>query len=103
MPLVRISSMGGKPQEFGKKVGEIVYLSMVDTINVPVKDHFQVITEHNKDGLIYDSNYLNIQRTDGVIFIQITLNEERNVGQIMVSALIFYFNILNQAVTQIHR
>ena len=79
MPLVRISFMRGKPEGFGKKIGEVVYRTMIDTINVPAKDNFQVITEHGKNGLIYDSSYLEIQRTDGVIFIQITLNEGRTV------------------------
>ncbi len=79
MPLVRISFMRGKPEGFGKKIGEVVYRTMIDTINVPAKDNFQVITEHDKNGLIYDSSYLEIQRTDGVIFIQITLNEGRAV------------------------
>ena len=77
MPLVRISLMKGKPEGFGKKVGEVVYRTMVDTINVPAKDNFQVITEHDKNSLIYDPSYLDVRRTDGVIFIQITLNEGR--------------------------
>jgi hypothetical protein len=38
MPLVRISLMKGKPGGFGKRIGEIVYRTMVDTINVPPKD-----------------------------------------------------------------
>lgn len=79
MPLVRIALMKGKPEDFGKKIGEVVYRAMVDTINVPEKDHFQIITEHDKNGLIYDPSYLNISRTDGVVFIQITLNEGRTV------------------------
>ena len=79
MPLVRISLMKGKQKGFGKKVGEVVYRTMVDTINVPAKDNFQVITEHDKNSLIYDPSYLDVQRTDGVIFIQITLNEGRTV------------------------
>ena len=79
MPLVRISLMKGKPEGFGKKVGEVVYQAMVDTINVPAKDNFQVITEHDKGGLVYDPSYLDIPRTDGMIFIQVTLNEGRTV------------------------
>jgi len=79
MPLVRISLMKGKPEEFGQKVGEIVYQAMVDTINVPVKDHFQIITDHDSNTLIYDQTYLDIQRTHGIIVIQITLNEGRTV------------------------
>lgn len=75
MPLVRIALRKGRPAGFGKQVGEIVYRSMVDTINVPQKDHFQIIGEHDADSLIYDPDYLGIARSDGVVFIQITLNE----------------------------
>jgi len=77
MPLVRISLMTNRPNGFGKKVGAIIYQAMVDTINVPVKDKFQIITEHDSDTLIYDPTYLDIRRTDGIIVIQITLNEGR--------------------------
>ncbi len=79
MPLVRISLMKGKPASFGKTVGEIVYRTMVDTINVPGHDHFQIITQHDENSLIYDPTYLDIPRSDGIIFIQVTLNEGRTV------------------------
>lgn len=78
MPLVRISLMKQEKKEFGRKVGECVHQEMVHTINVPEKDYFQVITEHDNHSLIYDSSYLGIHRNDGIIFIQITLNEGRN-------------------------
>ena len=79
MPLVRISLMKGKPASFGKRVGEIVYRAMVATINVPGHDHFQIITQHDENSLIYDPTYLDIPRSDGIIFIQVTLNEGRTV------------------------
>jgi len=77
MPLVCISLMKGRPNGFGKKVGVIVYQSMLETINIPAKDNFQIITELDSDTLIYDPAYLDIRRTDGIIVIQITLNEGR--------------------------
>jgi len=77
MPLVCTSLMKGRPNGFGKKVGVIVYQSMLETINIPAKDNFQIITEHDSDTLIYDPAYLDIRRTDGIIVIQITLNEGR--------------------------
>jgi 4-oxalocrotonate tautomerase len=79
MPLVRISLLRGKGEAFGRKVGELVYRAMLDTLNVPLKDKFQVITEHTRESLIYDPEYLDIDRTDGFIAIQITLNEGRSV------------------------
>ncbi len=77
MPLVRIDLVEGKTADYRARVGEIVYRAMVETLNVPEKDKFQVITEHKKTGLIYDPEYLGIQRTDNCIFIQITLNAGR--------------------------
>lgn len=79
MPLVRISHLKNKPDGFGKRIGEVVYNTMVDTINVPAQDNFQIITEHDTNTLIYDPSYSNIPRTDGFVLIQITLNEGRTV------------------------
>lgn len=79
MPLVRISLLRGKGEAFGRKVGEVVYRAMVDTLNVPLKDKFQVVSEHTRDSLVYDPDYLDIDRSDGFIAIQITLSEGRSV------------------------
>jgi len=79
MPLVRISLLRGKGEAFGRKVGELVYRAMLDTLNVPLKDKFQVITEHSRESLIFDPEYLDIERSEGFIAIQITLSEGRSV------------------------
>lgn len=79
MPLVRIEMLAGKPPEYRAKVSEIVYRTMLDVLNVPQNDRFQVITEHAKDALIFDRTYLGIQRSDDCIFFQITLNAGRSV------------------------
>ncbi len=79
MPLVRIAFIKGNQHDFGRRVGDVVHRAMVATINVPPKDRFQVITEHERDGLIYDPDYLDIRRTDGIVAIRITLNEGRTV------------------------
>ncbi len=40
-----------------------------------------MITEYSTDGLIYDATYLGIDRTDDMVFVQITLNAGRTVEQ----------------------
>jgi phenylpyruvate tautomerase PptA (4-oxalocrotonate tautomerase family) len=77
MPLVRISLLAGKPDSFKHKISDAVHRAMVETINVPALDRFQIITEHGKNDFIYDAQYLNIARTDGLIIIQITMNTGR--------------------------
>ncbi len=52
---------------------------MVETIDVPEKDRFQLITEHDANGFVYDPGYLEIARTDSLIVIQITMSEGRSV------------------------
>lgn len=79
MPLVRISIRKGKPSEYRATIADGVHKAMVEAISIPFTDRFQLITEYEKDGLIYDPTYLNIQRTDDVVFVQITLNAGRSV------------------------
>jgi len=77
MPLVRIALLQGRPETYRRAVGDIVHRAMVETINVPPLDRFQLITEHAKNDFIFDPQYLNVARTDGLIMIQITLNTGR--------------------------
>lgn len=81
MPLVRISLMEGKPENYRRAISEGVHRAMVETINVPALDKFQVITSHAAGDIVFDPEYLGIKRTDGVVFIQITLNSGRTVEQ----------------------
>ena len=81
MPLVRISLLAGKPEGYKKKISDVVHRAMVETINVPPLDRFQIITEHSKNDFIYDAQYLNIARTDDLVIIQITLNTGRTTEQ----------------------
>jgi Uncharacterized protein, 4-oxalocrotonate tautomerase homolog len=81
MPLVRISLLAGKPEAYKKQISDVVHRAMVETINVPPLDRFQIITEHAKLDFVYDAQYLNIARTDDLVIIQITLNTGRTTEQ----------------------
>jgi phenylpyruvate tautomerase PptA (4-oxalocrotonate tautomerase family) len=79
MPLVRIDLRKGKSAEYVRAVGEAVHRAMVEVLDVPARDHFQVITEHDAQHLIYGSDYLGIKRTDDVVFVQVVLSAGRDV------------------------
>ena len=79
MPLVRIDLMEGKPREYRRALADGVYRALVEAVGAPENDQFVVVSEHGEGSLVYDPNYLGIERTDDVIFIQITLNEGRPV------------------------
>lgn len=80
MPLVRIDLNRGSSPEFRARLGDAVCRAMVETMQVPAKDRFQVIAEREPGSLVYDSSFLGIRRGDRVIFIQVTLNAGRTLA-----------------------
>ena len=77
MPLVRIDLPRGKNADYRKTIGEVVYEAMLQTINVPANDRFQIIAEHAPENLIVDRTYLGIERSPECIVVQVFLNEGR--------------------------
>ncbi len=81
MPLVRIDLRKGKSAAYKKAIGDAVYHAMRETFVVPDEDRFMVVTEHDEDEFFYSNTYLNIERTDDLVLIQLTVTNSRNVDQ----------------------
>ena len=79
MPLARIDLMEGKSPEYKRALADGVYRALVEAVGAPEGDQFAVVSEHGSDSLIYSPDYLDVERTDDVVFVQITLNEGRPV------------------------
>lgn len=78
MPLVRIDVPAGNSADYLGAMSAVVYRALVETLNVPEHDNFQVITEHAPGRLVIDPGYLGITRTDAAVIIQVTLNAGRS-------------------------
>jgi 4-oxalocrotonate tautomerase len=81
MPLVRIDLRQGTTPAYRKAIADGVHAAMIESLAIPPDDRFQVISERDSDNLIYDPQYLGIQRSDKVVFIQITMSAGRKPGQ----------------------
>ena len=81
MPLVRISLREGKSEQYRKGLADGVHQAMVEAIDAPAQDRFQIITEHFANDLIYDPSYLGIERSDDIVMVQITMSAGRKPGQ----------------------
>lgn len=81
MPLVRISLVKGKPAGHARAIGDAVHEALVETINVPPRDRFQLITEHEPGDLIYDPCFLGIDRSPDIVIVQITISAGRTLEQ----------------------
>ena len=81
MPLIRIDVLEGRTETELAAIGAAVHRAMTECLDVPERDHFQVITEHRPGRLIYDPGYLNVERTDAVVFVQVVLSAGRSAEQ----------------------
>jgi 4-oxalocrotonate tautomerase len=81
MPFVRISLRQDTSAQYRKALGDGVHRAMVEAIAIPSDDRFQVITEHPPETLIYDPQYLGIQRSDRIVLVQITMSFGRKPQQ----------------------
>ena len=79
MPLVRISLAKGRPEALRRAIGDAVHRALVEAIDVPPLDRFQVLTEHEPADLVYDPQYLGIARSDGIVVIQATISAGRSL------------------------
>lgn len=98
MPFVRIDLTRGKSPQYRKTLGEIIYRAMVELINVPQDDKFQVITEHAPEDINVSESYLGHRHSEDIILIEITLNAGRSVE--LKKA--FYKRIADDIETQLH-
>jgi 4-oxalocrotonate tautomerase len=79
MPLVRISLLKGKPASYRRKVGDAIHQALVETLDVPVKDRFQIIAEHDPEDFVYDREYLGIARGRDLVIVQATISAGRSL------------------------
>jgi 4-oxalocrotonate tautomerase len=81
MPLIRISLRAGKPPGFRRAVADSVYAALRETFNVPEHDYFATVTEEAANDFIFDREYFNIERSDDLVLIQMTVSNTRTVEQ----------------------
>lgn len=81
MPLAHISLRAGKPDTYRQAIFDSLYQAMRETFDVPEDDQFMTITEHERANFRYGASYLDVARSDDLVFIQITANNTRTLDQ----------------------
>lgn len=79
MPFTQISLKKGTSPEHRTALMEQVYLAMRESIGIPEDDRFATITELEPGNFNNSGNYAGVDRSDDIVFIQITLNHGRTV------------------------
>ena len=71
MPLVRIDVQAGRTPAQVRRLADTVQDVMLDVFAAPPRDRYQIITEHPVGHIIAEDTGLGLERSDGVMIIQI--------------------------------
>jgi 4-oxalocrotonate tautomerase len=80
MPLVSVDVLEGYSSDELDAISIAVHDAMVELLDVPERDHFQIITEHAPSAFRFDRHYLDIDRSNAFVLIRITLASGRTVA-----------------------
>ncbi|AIQ12336.1 tautomerase family protein [Paenibacillus durus] len=82
MPFVRVSYL---EHQYGTHqlpiISRAIMGALIQHFNVPEDDYFQVFHAHTASEFYYSRNYLDLERSDGLLYIQITLKSGRSTEQ----------------------
>jgi len=81
MPLVRIDLIAGRTETQVAAISAAIQRALVESLDVPVRDQFQIVTEHPPGRLVFNPDYLGVDRSDGIVIVQIILSAGRTVAQ----------------------
>lgn len=80
MPFTRVSYMENQYNtDQLQQISEVILSALIDCCDVPENDCFQVFHSHQPEQFVYDRHYLQGDRSDQLLYIQITLKSGRGV------------------------
>ena len=79
MPLVRISLPQHTTSPDAAAISTAVHNALVATFNVPEPDRFQAIHRHSQEELVCTPEFLGIQHSEHVVFVQISCSPGRSL------------------------
>ncbi len=72
MPLLRFDLIEGRSESELKKILDVTHEVLLDTLQVPKHDRYQVVHEHKRSRMVIEDTGLGFARSDKIVVLQIT-------------------------------
>ena len=72
MPLLRFDLIEGRSETELKALLDAAHRAMLAAFKVPERDRYQIVQEHKRSHMIVEDTGLGIERSDKVVFLQVT-------------------------------
>jgi 4-oxalocrotonate tautomerase len=71
MPVTRVAIRKGKSEVYKRAILDGIYAAQLDAVHIKDGDRFMALTEHEASEFAYGQNFLDINRTDDLVQIQV--------------------------------
>lgn len=78
VPLVKLNIRRGRPAELRRTILSAVQAALVETMNVPDSDKFQLVNQYDEEDFIHTAAYLDMNYTRDLVMIEIIFIEGRS-------------------------
>jgi 4-oxalocrotonate tautomerase len=78
MPAVTVDLLTGRTADELRGITDAVHDAMVEILDVPERDRFQIVNEHEPRTFHFNRCYLDIERSDQFVLVRITLAAGRS-------------------------
>ena len=78
MPFTRVAVPSGFSADSKQAIAQGVHSAMVAAIGIPEDDFFQLLNEYHPGDFFFDRSFLDIERSESLDVIQITLRRGRS-------------------------
>jgi hypothetical protein len=82
---VRIDMIRGRRPEAVRTIADAVQQALIDVLNIPPRDRFQIVTQHDPDEIIALDAGLGFDRTPNVVIIHIFTQQGRRTEDLFIS------------------
>jgi hypothetical protein len=72
MPLLRFDLIEGRSESELKKILDVTHEVLLDALQVPKHDRYQVVHEHKRSRMVIEDTGLGFARSDKIVVLQIT-------------------------------
>lgn len=80
MPCARISLLRGRSPEYLRAVADSLQRALEESFEVPLRDHFQVIEQLEREEFVFDRDYLGRPRSEAFVLFTITAGRTRTLA-----------------------
>jgi phenylpyruvate tautomerase PptA (4-oxalocrotonate tautomerase family) len=80
MPLIRIDVVKGRSEAEIKALLRAVHQAALRALGVPLRDRYQIVTEHPRSHMVIEDTGLGIERSDRLVVVQVITRRRKTVG-----------------------